>query len=250
MITYIDGEIGAGRKLTFAKENVYIGEKNSAVIRVTAPGPAEVDPDFYLFSFEIAPGRGCTVRCPSDDGQAYIDSDGRLCCRLGTAMTAGRTLAVQISAYYSGGEIIEKTGVGYICFGYSICTHADLPDKGAEIYTEIEKLKRRIEAVERNDYEFDMNYLACSIAARMLFVNSARTPVYFPETADEAAELMRTLENEFDAGRTDIVMVIRPPEGGNEAALGIITRRGGNLLVGYYKGRGLLNLLVREVTNE
>ena len=133
MITYIDGVIGAGRKLTFAKENVYTGEKNSAVIRVETPGPAEVDPDFYLFSFETGPGRGCTVRCPSDDGQAYIDTDGRLCCRLGAAMTSGSRLSVQISAYYDGGEIIEKTGVACIYFGCSICPHGDMPEKGEEI---------------------------------------------------------------------------------------------------------------------
>lgn len=93
--------------------------------------------------------------------------------------------------------------------------------------------------------EIDFDYLLAALVAKLMFVSERETPVYFPETTEEAENLINNIVAEYVPGRKITHFVIIPANCKERASLGVIYSIEKNTVAARFMGKGIYDLLTR-----
>ncbi len=271
MDNYINGIIGEGRKLTFENPKAYSGESNSAELKIALGEWASQEVDGFALCFETSPLReNFIIHSAAAEGEPALRvEEGFIFCPLTDEMTETGVLKIQVIAYKTdenGTEIVEKSGVARLQFGHSLCGPFVSHTEKNILLNELMRLALRVKSLESraengmifdddspvinengkarlNTAAFDFDYFCAALGARLLFVDSESTPLYFPETVERAEEILTAASESFDPSEMTCEMVVVP---GNEdacACLALIYDDSGRTTVGRFSGADLLELL-------
>ncbi len=93
--------------------------------------------------------------------------------------------------------------------------------------------------------ETDFDYLLAALAAKLMFVSAPQTPVYFPETTEEAENLINNIVADYVPGSRITHFVIIPASSEERASLGVIYSIEKNTIAARFMGKGIYDLLTR-----
>jgi hypothetical protein len=93
--------------------------------------------------------------------------------------------------------------------------------------------------------DIDFDYLLAALAARLMFISTEKTPIYFPETVDEAEALIRKTVESYNPGCNITHFIVVPSYNNERASLGVIYSLNGNTIAARFSGKGIYDLLSR-----
>ena len=246
---YIDITADRNRNLVIGDYRVFTGEQYNCFFRIDDSFSGEDTPDYYILNFETVPfgKKFSTGRINADSSPAFI-SGGRILCPLTGEMTETGRLKIQLEAHSVDGddnEVIEKTSIGTLDFGCSLNSSPAMTSGGLSLSAEIEKLDRRIRALE--DGPEDAGYLAVACAAQLLFTDDEQTPLVFARSTTEAEEILTEMIENYDYENCRYILAAVRSQGPRGACLIKVSRVNGSFDMSRYSGAELLNLLKESV---
>lgn len=93
--------------------------------------------------------------------------------------------------------------------------------------------------------EIDFDYLLAALTARLMFVSGDKTPVYFPETTEEAEALINEIAQNYEPSSKITHFIVIPSNECERASLGVIYSINENTVAARFMGKGIYDLLSR-----
>ncbi len=246
---YIDITADRNRNLIIGDYRVFAGEQYNCLFRIDDRFSGDDTPDYYILKFETVPfgKKFSTGRINGESSPARVVG-GRILCPLTGEMTCTGRLKIQLEAHSVDGddcEVIEKTSIATLDFGCSLNSSFTASFTGLSPLAEIEKLDRRIRALE--DGPEDAGYLAAVCAAQMLYVDDGQTPLIFADSIDEAEGILTEMIDNYDYENCRYILAAVRTQGIHKACLIKVSLVNGSFDIRRYAGTALLELLKESV---
>ncbi len=244
---YIEIVADEKRNLICGDYKVFAGEQFNCAFAIKDNFSGENRPDYYILKFETAPfGKKFSSGRINGESSPAAVRDGIICCPLTGDMTAAGRLKIQLEAHSldgSGNEIIEKTGIATLDFGSSLDDGADFAGGNTSLSAEVEKLERRITALEKTKAPADPGYISVVCAAELLYIDDIQTPLIYADSREEAEEIIGEMTAGFDYENCRYIIAAVPPHGISGACLITVKNGKDGFEMNRYMGKELLALL-------